>query len=226
MTEKLNETVATEETETQTTSDAQEALEDQADVQPINPAIEKQQRDQYRVLACTEMDRQLFDSIKAFENEEAKNQYVHDYAVTSIFRSIIGYASGAGINLMPEFIIENLLNDENLDKVLLPALTKNGVVITANSLLGHQAPVSFRTELVDNGAAGNNAKIEIVSNHSLALHVVRVMGAILCRKVYNVSEYFHVASEHVFAVDEYETFDDLRAFIDSYMGAPENNQVQ
>lgn len=226
MTEKLNETVATEEVETQETSDVQEELEDQVDVQPVNPVVEKQQRDQYRVLACAEMDRQLFDSIKAFENEEAKNQYVHDYAVTSIFRSIIGYANGAGIDLMPEFTIENLLSDENLENVLLPALVKSGVVINANSVLGHQVPVSFRTKLIDQGAAGNSAKIEIITNHSLALHVVRVMGALLCRQVYNVSEYFHVASEHVFAVDEYETFDDLRAFIDSFMSAPENNQVQ
>lgn len=214
MTEQTNETVVTEEVETQ------------ADVQPVNPEVEKQQRDQYRVLACAEMDRQLFDSIKAFENEEAKNQYVHDYAVTSIFRSIIGYVNGAGISLMPEFTIENLLNDENLEKILLPALVKSGVVITANSVLGHQAPVSFRTELVDQGAAGNSAKIEVVTIHSLALHVVRVIGALLCRQVYNVTEYFRTASEHVFVVEEYETFDDLRAFIDSFMGAPENNQVQ
>lgn len=226
MAEQTNENVALDEVETQATSDVQEALEDQEDVQPINPAIEKQQRDQYRVLACAEMDRQLFDSIKAFENEEAKNQYVHDYAVTGIFRSIIGYVNGAGISLMPEFTIENLLNDENLEKVLLPALVKNGVVISANSLLGHQAPVSFRTELVDQGAAGNSAKIEVISHHSLALHVVRVIGALLCRQVYNVTEYFRTASEHVFAAEEYETFDDLRAFIDSFMGAPENNQVQ
>ena len=107
MTEQTNETVVTEEVETQKTSDVQEALEDQVDVQPVNPAVEKQQRDQYRVLACAEMDHQLFDSIKAFESEEAKNQYVHDYAVTSIFRSIIGYVHGAGISLMPEFTIEN-----------------------------------------------------------------------------------------------------------------------
>lgn len=226
MAEQTNENVVVEEVKAQATSDVQEALETQEDVQPVNPAVEKQQRDQYRVLACAEMDRQLFDSIKAFENEEAKNQYVHDYAVTSIFRSIIGYANGAGINLMTEFTIENLLNDENLEKVLLPALVKNGVVISANSVLGNQAPVSFRTELVDQGAAGNTAKIEVISNHSLALHVVRVMGALLCRQVYNVTEYFRTASEHVFAVDEYETFDDLRAFIDSFMGAPENNQVQ
>lgn len=216
MTEQTNETVVTEDVEVQ--QPEQEAV--------VNPAVEKQQRDQYRVLACAEIDQQLFDSIKAFEDENAKNQYVHDYAVTSIFRSIIGYANGAGINLMPEFTIENVLNDENLEKVLLPALVKSGVVINANSVLGHQAPVSFRTELVDQGAAGNSAKIEIFTQHSLALHVVRVMGALLTRQVYNVTEYFRTASEHIFAVEEYETFEDLRAFIDSFLNSPENNQVQ
>ena len=217
MTEQTNETVVTEE------------VEAQQDVQPQpapDSAVEKQRRDQYRVLACAEIDQQLFDSIKAFENDEAKNQYVHDYAVTSIFRSIIAYANGAGINFMPELTIENLLNDEKLENVLLPALVKSGVVISANSVLGHQAPVTFRTELVDQSQTGNSAKIEVVTVHSLALHVVRVVGALLCRQVYNVTEYFRTASEHVFAVEEYETFDDLRAFIDSYMNAPENNQVQ
>ena len=167
----------------------------------------------FEAFACREIDEQTFASIKAFD-DDAKFQYTRDYIVTELYRSFTGYMNYAQLPLPPELIIENFIDEAKFNELVIPHLAKVGFRINQiKSVTNDQGVVYESTQML--GSPLQQAEVKIHTAEDLRIHVLTLLLLQARSTLPDTKNLLSVASAHIEVCHRYETFAELKAFIDS-----------
>ena len=177
----------------------------------------------FEAFACREIDEQTFASIKAFD-EDAKFQYTRDYIVTELYRSFTGYMNYAQLPLPPELIIENFINEDKFNELVIPHLAKVGFRINQiKSVTNDQGVVYESTQML--GSPLQQAEVKIHTAEDLRIHVLTLLLLQARNTLPDTKNLLSVASAHIEVCNRYETFAELKAFIDSTLAKVEQDAI-
>lgn len=177
----------------------------------------------FEAFACREIDEQTFASIKAFD-EDAKFQYTRDYMVTELYRSFTGYMNYANLPLPPELIIENFIDEAKFNELVIPHLAKVGFRINQiKSVTNDQGVVYESTQMI--GSPLQQAEVKIHTAEDLRIHVLTLLLLQARSTLPDTKNLLSVASAHIEVCHRYETFADLKAFIDGVFAQVEQEAM-
>lgn len=177
----------------------------------------------FEAFACRELDEQAFASIKAFD-DEAKFQYTRDYLVTELYRSFTGYMNYAQLPLPPELIIENFIDEAKFNEFVLPHLAKVGFRINQiKSVTNDQGVVYESTQMV--GSPLQQAEVKIQTAEDLRIHVLTLLLVQARSTLPDTKNLLSVASAHIEVCGRYETFAELKAFVDGVLAQAEQDAI-
>lgn len=178
------------------------------------------QRNQtFEAFACREIDEQTFASIKAFD-DDAKFQYTRDYIVTELYRSFTGYMNYAQLPLPPELIIENFINEDKFNELVIPHLAKVGFRINQiQSVTNDQGVVYESTQMI--GSPLQQAEVKVQTAEDLRIHVLTLLSLQARNTLPDTKNLLSVASAHIEVCGRYETFAELKAFVDGTLAQAE-----
>lgn len=177
----------------------------------------------FEAFACREIDEQTFASIKAFD-DDAKFQYTRDYIVTELYRSFTGYMNYANLPLPPELIIENFINEDKFNEFVIPHLAKVGFRINQiKSVTNDQGVVYESTQMIGNPLQQSEVKIHTAED--LRIHVLTLLLLQARSTLPDTKNLLSVASAHIEVCNRYETFADLKAFVDGVFAQVEQDAI-
>lgn len=175
--------------------------------------VQAQRNATFEAFACREIDEQTFASIKAFD-EDAKFQYTRDYIVTELYRSFTGYMNYANLPLPPELIIENFIDEAKFNELVIPHLAKAGFRINQiKSVTNDQGVVYESTQMI--GSPLQQAEVKIHTAEDLRIHVLTLLLLQARNTLPDTKNLLSVASAHIEVCNRYETFAELKTFVDS-----------
>ena len=182
------------------------------------------QRNQtFEAFACREIDEQTFASIKAFD-DDAKFQYTRDYIVTELYRSFTGYMNYAQLPLPAELIIENFINEDKFNELVIPHLAKVGFRINQiQAVTNDQGVVYESTQMI--GSPLQQAEVRIQTAEDLRIHVLTLLSLQARNTLPDTKNLLSVASAHIEVCGRYETFADLKAFVDGTLAQVEQDAI-
>lgn len=177
----------------------------------------------FEAFACREIDEQTFASIKAFD-DDAKFQYTRDYIVTELYRSFTGYMNYAQLPLPPELIIENFINEDKFNELVIPHLAKVGFRINQiQSVTNDQGVVYESTQMI--GSPLQQAEVKVQTAEDLRIHVLTLLSLQARNTLPDTKNLLSVASAHIEVCGRYETFADLKAFVDGTLAQVEQDAI-
>lgn len=177
----------------------------------------------FEAFACREIDEQTFASIKAFD-DNAKFQYTRDYIVTELYRSFTGYMNYAQLPLPPELIIENFINEEKFNTLVIPHLAKVGFRINQiQSVTNDQGVVYESTQMI--GSPLQQAEVKVQTAEDLRIHVLTLLSLQARNTLPDTKNLLSVASAHIEVCGRYETFAELKAFVDGTLAQVEQDAI-
>lgn len=177
----------------------------------------------FEAFACREIDEQTFASIKAFD-EDAKFQYTRDYIVTELYRSFTGYMNYAQLPLPAELIIENFINEDKFNELVIPHLAKVGFRINQiQSVTNDQGVVYESTQMI--GSPLQQAEVKVQTAEDLRIHVLTLLSLQARNTLPDTKNLLSVASAHIEVCGRYETFADLKAFVDGTLAQVEQDAI-
>nr|DAX48310.1 MAG TPA: hypothetical protein [Caudoviricetes sp.] len=177
----------------------------------------------FEAFACREIDEQTFASIKVFD-DDAKFQYTRDYIVTELYRSFTGYMNYAQLPLPPELIIENFINEDKFNELVIPHLAKVGFRINQiQSVTNDQGVVYESTQVI--GSPLQQAEVKIQTAEDLRIHVLTLLSLQARNTLPDTKNLLSVASAHIEVCGRYETFADLKAFVDGTLAQVEQDAI-
>lgn len=177
----------------------------------------------FEAFACREIDEQTFASIKAFD-DDAKFQYTRDYIVTELYRSFTGYMNYAQLPLPPELIIENFINEDKFNELVIPHLAKVGFRINQiQSVTNDQGVVYESTQMI--GSPLQQAEVKVQTAEDLRIHVLTLLSLQARNTLPDTKNLLSVASAHIEVCGRYETFADLKAFVDGTLAQVEEAAI-
>lgn len=182
------------------------------------------QRNQtFEAFACREIDEQTFASIKAFD-DDAKFQYTRDYIVTELYRSFTGYMNYAQLPLPSELIIENFINEDKFNELVIPHLAKVGFRINQiQSVTNDQGVVYESTQMI--GSPLQQAEVKVQTAEDLRIHVLTLLSLQARNTLPDTKNLLSVASAHIEVCGRYETFAELKAFVDGTLAQVEQDAI-
>ena len=185
--------------------------------------VQAQRNQTFEAFACREIDEQTFASIKAFD-DDAKFQYTRDYIVTELYRSFTGYMNYAQLPLPPELIIENFINEDKFNELVIPHLAKVGFRINQiQSVTNDQGVVYESTQMI--GSPLQQAEVKVQTAEDLRIHVLTLLSLQARNTLPDTKNLLSVASAHIEVCGRYETFADLKAFVDGTLAQVEQDAI-